>query len=122
MEITTRTSDNIQILEMKGRLDLAGAEVAGKVFMDILGENPPAPPLPGLFPLRLLLDFKEVSYISSGGLRILVSALKKVTEAKGKMALVNMNVAVEEVFQFAGLDTVFAIYPGLQEGLKALRG
>jgi len=114
MEITSRTLGDIHYIEMKGRLDLIGAEAVEKFFREFFCK-PIAPK-----DLLLLVDFKGVDYISSGGLRALVTLFKKVNESGGKMALASMNVAVEEVFQFAGLDTVFQIFQTPEEGVQAL--
>lgn len=114
MEITSRTLGTVYQIEMKGRLDLIGAEVVENYFRDFLGQcTTPRD-------LLLLIDFQGVEYISSGGLRALVSLFKKVNESGGKMALARMNIAVEEVFGFAGLDTVFSIFQTVEEGVENL--
>jgi anti-sigma B factor antagonist len=114
MEITSQTVGTIHHIEMTGRLDLIGAEVVENYFREFLGKVS----VPG--DLLLVVDFHKVDYISSGGLRALVTLFKKVNESGGKMALASMNIAVEEVFQFAGLDTVFQIFPTVEEATRAL--
>ena len=51
----------------------------------------------------LVLDFKELEYLSSAGLRILLAAQKTMNK-QGKMVIRNVNEVIQEVFEV----TVFA--------------
>ena len=53
----------------------------------------------------LTLDFKEVNYVSSAGLRALLS-LHKVMMKQGGMKLVNVNEEVCDVFEVTGFDEI----------------
>lgn len=55
----------------------------------------------------VLFDFKELQYISSAGLRVLLAARKKAKD--GNMKLVNMSEDVFEVFKMTGFDTIMDI-------------
>ncbi len=115
MQIEARREGTIEILEMNGRLDLAGAEIAERFYKDFRQSLKPK--------TLLIVSFKNVEYISSSGLRVLLAAFKEIQAGGGAMVLCDMNVAVEEVFNFAGLDSVFRIYPTMaeaQEGVAAL--
>ena len=54
---------------------------------------------------ELILDFKEVNYVSSAGLRVLLSLHKKMAP-KGGMKLQNVNEAVNDVFEVTGFDEI----------------
>ena len=53
----------------------------------------------------LILDFKDVNYVSSAGLRVLLSLQKKMM-VKGEMKLINVNEAVSDVFEVTGFDEI----------------
>ena len=53
----------------------------------------------------LVIDFAEVNYVSSAGLRVLLS-LHKLMMAKGSMKLINVNEAVNDVFEVTGFDEI----------------
>ena len=53
----------------------------------------------------LVLDFTNVDYISSAGLRMLLSLQKKMMK-KGGMKLVGVNDAVNDVFEVTGFDEI----------------
>ena len=56
----------------------------------------------------LTLDFQNLAYISSAGLRTLLSA-HKVMSAKGGMKIVNVNEIVQEVFDVTGFADILTI-------------
>lgn len=51
----------------------------------------------------LILDFADVNYVSSAGLRVLLSLHKKML-AQGEMKLIHVNEAVSDVFEVTGFD------------------
>lgn len=56
---------------------------------------------------KLTLDFAEVDFISSKGLRVLVSVYKSLNGRE--MSVINTNTSVKEVFRLSSLLTVFNI-------------
>lgn len=56
----------------------------------------------------LVVDLKNLEYISSAGLRVLLSAHKKVSAA-GKMVVRNVNEIVSEVFEVTGFKDILNI-------------
>lgn len=57
---------------------------------------------------ELVLDFKELDYISSAGLRLLLS-LQKLMNKQGSMKVVNVNDAVMEIFEVTGFSEILTI-------------
>ena len=53
----------------------------------------------------LIFEFKDLSYISSAGLRILLTS-KKVMDKQGKMIVRNANEPVMEVFEITGFANI----------------
>ena len=56
----------------------------------------------------LVLDFAMVDYVSSAGLRTLLSMHKQMSERAG-MKVINVNEAVMEVFQLTGFADILSI-------------
>ena len=52
---------------------------------------------------ELILDFKAVEYISSAGLRVLLSA-QKIMSKQGEMTLINVNSDIMEIFEVTGFS------------------
>lgn len=57
---------------------------------------------------KLVLDFKEVSYISSAGLRVLLTTRKNMAQ-KGELLLCNVNADVMEIFEVTGFNEILTI-------------
>ncbi|HOE64394.1 MAG TPA: STAS domain-containing protein [Candidatus Sumerlaeota bacterium] len=112
MEITSQKSGAVDIFEIKGRMDIAGAEIAEKYFQQMVQDEQTQKNC------QIVFDLGGVDYVSSSGLRLFVKIFKHVEEAGGKLVLCGMNIAVEEVFQFAGLDAVFKIFPIRDEAVR----
>ena len=56
----------------------------------------------------LILDMKELEYISSAGLRVLLAAQKKMNQS-GKMKLTGVSDEVMEVFEITGFSDILTI-------------
>ena len=60
---------------------------------------------------ELILDFKDVNYVSSAGLRVLLSLQNKMA-AQGEMKLIHVNEAVCDVFEVTGFDEILTYEKG----------
>ena len=91
-----RNADEIT-LEIVGRLDTTTAPALDKT----IGEN--------IHDVKkLILDFKGLEYISSAGLRVLLSAQKKMKQI-GSMKVINVCESVMEVFEMTGFADILVI-------------
>lgn len=97
MEIVNNKEANTLTLALVGRLDTTTApqlETALNESLDGVEE--------------LVFDFKDLEYISSAGLRVLLSAQKKMN-AQGKMVIRSANENIMEVFSITGFTDVLTI-------------
>ena len=85
------------IVEVVGRLDTITAPVLDKTLNEDIGDT-----------TNLVLDVKGMEYISSAGLRVLLSAQKKMQKI-GTMKLKNVCEEVMEVFQMTGFADILVI-------------
>ena len=58
---------------------------------------------------RVVIDFSRVDYISSAGLRVMLTLAKRTKEAKGKLALAGLGDSVRQVFELAGFLPLFSV-------------
>ncbi|MDR2102862.1 MAG: STAS domain-containing protein [Treponema sp.] len=98
MEIVKTLSEDKIILSIKGKLSAAAVQEFNTAVEDALGESQ-----------DLVLDFKDVSYMASTGLRVLVAAQKKRHASGGSLVLSNVRKEVMEILEVTGLDEVFDI-------------
>jgi len=97
MEIRMNRSEDKLTVEVIGRLDtLTSREFETKLEPELEGIK------------ELIVDLKELKYISSAGLRVLLGAAKAM-EGRGEMTVKNPSEEVMDVFILTGFDDVFKI-------------
>ena len=57
---------------------------------------------------KLILDFAELEYLSSAGLRVLLAA-QKVMNKQGEMIIRNVNETINEIFEVTGFIDILTI-------------
>ena len=97
MTITSKKNGNALEIALEGRLDTMTAPELEAELNQSLGSVD-----------SLTLDFSKLEYISSAGLRVLLSA-HKVMSAKGGMKVTNVNEIVQEVFEVTGFADILNI-------------
>ena len=97
MEIMKESHDTDLTLKLRGRLDTSTApELEGELKTCLEGVQ------------SLTLDLKELEYISSAGLRVLLSAQKAMNK-QGSIVVRNVNPIVRDVFDITGFSDCLTI-------------
>lgn len=110
MEIHIRKEREAIVVSVKGRLDAVTAPEFEKNLSNLISRGERA----------FLLNFGDLEYISSAGLRSLLSLAKKLKEQKGKIALSGLKGSVGEVFKISGFDSIFKIFDSEENALKEI--
>jgi len=92
------------LFTVRGRLD---AQTAPKLDKELLPEIEKR--------LDIVLDFSELEYISSMGIRSIMQAIKKTYELNHRVAICGMRPAVKEVLSSARIDALLDVYDNLSE-------
>jgi len=66
---------------------------------------------------KILLDFSEVTSISSSGLRVLLSTSKKITDPQVKFGFCCVGPEVNEIMKLTGVTTIFTIFSSVGDAL-----
>ena len=110
MEISQKEENGIVSIAIKGRLDADSSLEAEKVVKDALGGETN----------RLLFNLGELEYLSSAGLRVLLSAAKEMRRRDGKIVLCALNEFVKEIFEVSGFQSLIPITESVESGIEAL--
>lgn len=95
MEINKSINEKEMAVVIKGRLDTVTApDLEKELILDSVDS--------------LVLDFKELEYISSAGLRVLLAS-QKVMAKKSGMVIINANKEIKEIFELTGFDSILTI-------------
>jgi len=108
MELIEQKTEKCVIVNITGRLDTTNYSLLEKKLTDLIENHED----------KILVECSKMDYVSSSGLRILLMALKKVTMAKGKFVLCNLQDNIREIFEISGFSNIFEIYPSQEEALK----
>ncbi len=68
----------------------------------------------------VVLDFEDVAYISSAGMRVILLTAKSLQKSGIKLALCSMDDSIREVFKISGFDRIIDIHESQAEALSAV--
>ena len=108
MQINTRRSDQLTILDVSGDIDLANSPAMRKALLHELKE---------LRIKRVVLNLKDVKYIDSSGVASLVEGLKASRDVGAKLILFGLSTGVREVMQLSKLVKIFDICESEEEAV-----
>lgn len=110
VEVTENQEGEIFVLHLDGRLDAASSPILERKIGAIIDGGT----------RKLLLCFEGVDYLSSAGMRLLLTTGKRLGVEGGKMAVCAVKTDVMEVIKMAGFDRVLRLYKTEKEALAAL--
>jgi len=110
IDFSTRSSDGITIVDLKGRITLGeGTVTVRDTVHDLLskGQN------------RILLNLGDVNYIDSSGIGELVSAFTAAKKQGGDLKLLNLTKKIHDLLQITKLYTVFDVKDDEEMAVKS---
>ncbi|MCF0211383.1 MAG: STAS domain-containing protein [Bacteroidales bacterium] len=99
MNLIIQEQDGLTLAKIEGRIGMAEAsEMEQKMRPLLLGDNP-----------NIEIDCRDLTYISSSGLRLLFTLQKSVNERKGTLVLTHMQDSVKRVFNMTGFSKLIKV-------------
>jgi anti-sigma B factor antagonist len=108
MEITTKDLNEVKVVQFQGHLDSNTSQEAENCLKDLLDQQAN----------KILVDFEKLDYISSAGLRVLLSTAKQLKTNDGKLRLCNLNETVQEIFDMSGFSTILQVFKTESQALE----
>ena len=103
MEIIEKKHNEIDIFELNGRLDSNTSPEFEKTIFSAIESGSK----------QMVVNFENLDYISSAGLRVILKAAKELKRTEGVFILCSMKDYVKEVFEISGFDTFLPIESNL---------
>lgn len=97
LNISKESNATSLVVTLEGRLDTTTAPDLEKELKDSLDDV-----------TELIMDFEKLEYISSAGLRVLLSA-QKIMSRQGEMKLINVSNTIMEIFEVTGFVDILTI-------------
>lgn len=98
--IKTDLTGMVPVVSIKGRVDSDSAPQLDSALADVLGEGKN----------KIVLDLREVDYMSSAGLRSIVKNAQAAQKSGGELRLASVSDAVEVVLRTVGMLQMFKLY------------
>ena len=111
MEIIEDLIDGNMVLSLSGRIDSTSAGEFEEKLVSVIDGGAHT----------LVIDFLNVQFISSAGLRVLLLGAKKIKPHHGKLLLSNLSPGVQEVFDISGFSSLFSIYHSVNDAIDSLK-
>jgi anti-sigma B factor antagonist len=107
-KINLRESSSIQVLDLKGYLDAHTAADLEGAFQKLIDDKK----------FNIVVNCKELTYISSAGLGVFMAFIEDVRRNQGDIKLSNMSPKVYNVFDLLGFPLLYDIAKDEQEAIK----
>ncbi len=108
MDIIEKRLNEIIVFKLNGNLNSnTSPALEDKIFEAIKNESK-----------NMILDFEDLDYISSAGLRVIMKAAKNLKQSEGMIVLCSMQDYVKEVFEIAGFDAYLPIVSTMDDALN----
>ncbi len=108
MEIKTREVNDVKIADYIGSLDTNTSPESESHFNELIEQGDK----------KILVNFANLDYISSAGLRVLLATSKKMKINGGDLRICGMNETVSEVFEISGFSTILNVHVNESDALQ----
>ena len=109
MEISAERDGGAVIARAGGRIDSSNSREFHSGLEAVVADDASA----------VVLDFEDVDYISSAGLRVILLLAKRLKGSGTEFALCSMNESIREVFTISGFDKIIPIHGSVSEAVGA---
>jgi len=97
-----------KVVSLAGEIDMHSSPVLREKLLGLIKDRPQ----------RLIVNFKDVSYIDSSGIATFVEGLKHMKTYNGRLQFSEIPQGIMEIFSFSKLDKVFEIYGSMDDAVS----
>lgn len=108
IEIKVETLEQVSVVKLVGEIDATSAAVVQQKVLPLS--------LPGC---KIILDLSQVAYMSSAGLRMLLSVYRQISSNQGRIVLVGLSEELQDTMSMTGFLGYFTVQDTLETGLQA---
>ena len=105
LTVTVENVDDVPVIRAVGELEIATVPEMRSKVTEVAERRPRA----------ILFDFRQLSYLDSSGLGILVSAKKRLANHGGEVVIITAQPAVLKALSLSGLDQIMRIFASEEE-------
>lgn len=110
MGINAQRTDGTVVARAGGRIDSSNSREFHSELEAVITDSDTS----------VVLDFEDVAYISSAGMRVVLLTAKSLQRSGKEFVLCSMNDSIREVFKISGFDKIIAIHDSQAEAVSAV--
>ena len=107
LEINLKSVGDATVLKCAGSLDTQSSLDAENQLNQLIDAGD----------VKILVNFENLDFVSSAGLRVLLAAAKALKKVDGELRICGLNEMVKEVFDISGFVTIFRVFGSESEAL-----
>jgi anti-anti-sigma factor len=107
MKIDMHDKEDVKVVRFEGKLDTNTTPEAETTLNQAVEQGAS----------KILIDFKDLDFVSSAGLRILLATAKKLGTQGGALRVCSLNETVRDIFDISGFSTLLRVFEDEQEAL-----
>ena len=108
MDVQTKTLRRCDVVVVKGRIDSDTVKILTETFAELKANGR----------YKIVLNLKDVTYISSAGLRVLLYAQREARQRGGEVRVFGPNAQVRRVIELAGFEKLIYVRDTRQEAME----
>jgi anti-anti-sigma factor len=106
--VTSNSLNDVSVIAVTGRIDANSSADLESFVIQIINAGT----------YRLVLDLSNISFISSSGLRVILTLAKNVEPRGGFVRLCGLRPLIQEIFDISGFSQVFTITRSVNEAIS----
>jgi anti-anti-sigma factor len=111
MDITARRHQDILVLDLAGRLDTATAGAAYDSTVEIAKGGAK----------RVLLNLDKLEYVSSAGLRVILTLAKLLQSSRGELKICHASTGVRDTLETSGFNSLIKLFDDEESAIRSLQ-
>ena len=108
IDINSRDENGVMVVGIEGKMNTGASPDAEKFLISLMDDGA----------TKILLNLEDLDFISSTGLRVILSTGKKLAAVSGKLILCNPNLTVMDVLIMSGFSQMFKVFDSEEEALN----
>ena len=69
---------------------------------------------------NIVFDFKNIRFMDSSGIGVIIGRYKKIANDGGKVSVINVNARVKKIFDLSGMNKIISIYDTHEQAISSL--
>ncbi len=109
LDIEHEAKNNVVVVYFAGKIDTKTSPDVEKYLNKIIDQGVN----------NIVMNFEELDFISSTGLRVILATGKTLMGNKGKLTMCHANITVNDVLRMSGFNKMFGVFDTEQEALTS---